>query len=198
MRLSVRFRARAGTIIGMDSPVTLPESPYEILRRLENLLRLGTVAEVAHGRARCRVRTGELLTGWLPWLSVRAGGQKGRTWWPPVVGEQCMLLAPSGDLLNAVALCGVFSTSMPAATDNPTECRTDWSDTDSMVHDSEGGHLVIQCAGSITFKVGGTTLQLTPDGAFVSPDIQGGGRVSLVHHKHTEVRRGNETTGEPE
>lgn len=194
----MRSALRIGTIVTMDSPISQPESPYEIIRRLENLLRLGTVAEVAHQRARCRVRTGELVTGWLPWINTRAGGESGRTWWPPVVGEQCMLLAPGGDLLNAVALCGVFSTANPAGSDRPTECRTDWSPTDNLRHDSDGGHLVIECVGSITLKVGGTTLQLTPEGAFVSPDMQGAGRVSLVHHKHTDVRRGSDTTGEPE
>ena len=40
------FRARAGTIIGMESPITQPESPLEIVRRLENLVRMGTVEQV--------------------------------------------------------------------------------------------------------------------------------------------------------
>ena len=66
----------------MDRPVNQNESPLEILRRVENIVRAGTVAEVRHGKpARCRVRTGDLLTNWVPWMAGRAGGKR-RQWWP--------------------------------------------------------------------------------------------------------------------
>ncbi|WMR36092.1 phage baseplate assembly protein V, partial [Metapseudomonas otitidis] len=39
-----------------------------LARLLENLIRLGTIAEVDHAAARVRVQSGQLLTGWLPWL----------------------------------------------------------------------------------------------------------------------------------
>ena len=56
----MRLRARAGTINCMDRPVDQPESPFEILRRLENLARVGTVEEVRTTKpARVRIRTGE-------------------------------------------------------------------------------------------------------------------------------------------
>ena len=191
------FHARAGTIKRMDSPVNQTESPLEILRRVENLLRAGTVAEVRHGKpARCRVRTGDLLTNWVPWMAGRAGGKR-RQWWPPEIGEQCLLLAPGGDLMNAVAMPGLHSDKAPQGSESETECRTDWSETDHMSHDSNGGHLVIECVGSITFKVGDTVLTLTPQGATVVPDLVGGGHVSLVQHIHGEVRRGGDTSGAP-
>ena len=44
------YRARAGTIKCMDRPIDQPESPFEILRRLENIARVGTIAEVRTGR----------------------------------------------------------------------------------------------------------------------------------------------------
>ena len=34
----------------MDRPVNQNESPLEILRRVENIVRAGTVAEVRHGK----------------------------------------------------------------------------------------------------------------------------------------------------
>ena len=59
----------------MDSPVAQTESPYEIIRRLEGLIRTGTIAAVRHARpARCRVKTGNLTTNWIPWLALRAAG----------------------------------------------------------------------------------------------------------------------------
>ena len=70
----MRFHARTGTIECMESPIAQPESPLEILRRLENLVRLGTIAEVRHAKpARVRVNTGELLPTWGPWIDQRAG-----------------------------------------------------------------------------------------------------------------------------
>lgn len=191
------FRACVGTINGMDRPDSQPTSPLEILRRLENLLRLGTVAEVDHDAARCRVRTGNLTTNWGPWLSLRAGGPNGRQWWAPVVGEQCLLLSPGGDLANAVTLCGIASDPMPAGSASPTECRTDWSATDHFTHDRAGGDLVIECARSITLRVGATVLRLTPDGATITPDLVAADRVSLVQHVHTEVLKGQDNTGAP-
>src|SRR5205085_2193946 len=73
----------------------------ELIRRLEQLLRYGTVAEVDLGAARCRVKSGELLSNWVPWFAQRAG--QTRHWSPPTVGEQCLLLSPGGDTAAAVA-----------------------------------------------------------------------------------------------
>ena len=53
----------------------------ELLRLIHNLIRLGTIAEVDHARARVRVQSGELLTNWLPWIEARAGTT--RDWDPP-------------------------------------------------------------------------------------------------------------------
>ena len=70
----------------MESPIAQPESPYEILRRLENIVRFGTIAAVRHGKpARCRVKTGNLTTNWvhgsLAALAGVEGASGGRPWW---------------------------------------------------------------------------------------------------------------------
>ena len=195
------FRARAGTIIGMESPITQPESPLEIVRRLENLVRMGTVEQVRHGApARCRVRAGELLTNWVPWIALRAGGSaKGRRWSPPAVGEQCLLLAPGGDLGNAVALPGIYSDAMPQGSVEEDMDRTDWSATDYMEHDRATGRLVIDCAQEIEFRIGGERrLLINATGVYGWPDVFGDGRISLVHHLHGGVVPGISSTGEPE
>jgi phage baseplate assembly protein gpV len=43
----------------------------ELIRRLEQLLRYGTIDALDLGAARCRVRSGELLSNWIPWLAQR-------------------------------------------------------------------------------------------------------------------------------
>ncbi|ADU99032.1 phage baseplate assembly protein V [Alicycliphilus denitrificans] len=197
----------------METPIAQPESPYEILRRLENIVRVGTIADVRHSApARCRVRTGNLTTAWVPWLAQRAGGQHGHHWWPPVVGEQCLLLAPGGDLLNAVALPGLYSNAKPQGSADARVFRMDWNEADSMVHDAEMSELTIDCYGAITLKVqdsivqisaksirlaaGGGELIVDENGVTAKPDVTAQG-ISLVKHVHTEVRRGGELSGEP-
>ncbi len=210
----MRFPARASTIKRMDRPVNQNESPLEILRRVENIVRAGTVAEVRHGKpARCRVRTGDLLTNWVPWMAGRAGGKR-RQWWPPEIGEQCLLLAPSGDLLNAVAIPGIPSDKAPQGSESGTECRTDWSETDHMTHDSAtGGTLRIECgqeielrvggavlsikADSITLSVGGGSLTVSDSGVVAHPDVVAS-RISLVGHIHGGVEVGDAKTKAPE
>lgn len=84
----------------------------ELARRLANIVRLGTVAHIDPAQARIRVQSGALLTDWLPWLTHRAGTT--RCWSAPTVGEQVLLISPSGDTAQAVALPALYANDNPA------------------------------------------------------------------------------------
>ena len=208
------YRARAGTINRMESPVDLPESPFEILRRLENMVRAGTVEAVRTGRpARCRIRCGGLLTNWIPWVAGRAGGDAGSVWWPPVVGEQVLMFSPGGDLMNAVALPSAYSDRNPQASDNPKMFRMDFGGSGYMSHDAEGGLLKMETVGSIVLAVmsssvtitegsivleaGGSKLTISAEGVRGTPDVLAQA-ISLVNHQHPGVKRGDDKTDKPE
>ena len=109
-----------------------PETdPQEAARAAGTMLRTGTVVEVDTARALLRFKTGDITTDWLPWFETRAGGARGgRTWWPPVVGEQGMLIAPGGDLARAVVLPGMFSSAMPAGSADADTMRIDFDEAD--------------------------------------------------------------------
>lgn len=128
----------------------------ELVRRIENVVRFGTVTDVDHGRALCRVQVGDMKTEWRPWLTQRAGA--GRRWWPPTAGEQCVLLSPGGELASAFVLPGVFSDEVQPNSDEPTEDRTTWANGDFMVHDSADGSFRLQCTGPI--RINGSTIDL--------------------------------------
>ena len=104
-------------------------------RLIENLIRLGTVAEVDHGSlqykrpARVRVQSGELLTGWLPWTALHAGTTRDRD--PPTVGEQVLVLSPSGQTAQGIAITGLFSALIPAKGDHA--CLHHFTSPDSAV-----------------------------------------------------------------
>lgn len=81
-------------------------------RRIENLLRFGVIAEVDHNAAKARVKSGQILTDFLPFLTLRTGTT--RTWSPPTVGEQCVVLAMSGELTTAAILTGLYTQNSPS------------------------------------------------------------------------------------
>jgi len=45
----------------------------EIMRLITNLIRTGVVTEVDRENWLCRVKTGDLETNWINWLTLRAG-----------------------------------------------------------------------------------------------------------------------------
>lgn len=198
-------RAR-GTLAGMDTQA-------DISRRLENLIRLGTIAAVDPGTARCRVSTGGLETEWLPWLAQRAGTD--RDWNPPSAGEQCLVICPSGDPAVGVVLLGIYSDSAPANDNSLDRRRTTYRDGAVIEYDTathalravlpaggtaeliaDGG---IRIVGDIThqgdyLQTGSQTVSGTVK---VAQDVLAAG-ISLVKHTHTGVMSGPASTGKPQ
>lgn len=92
----------------------------DLSRRLESLIRYGTILDVRPGKPpRVRVKSGGLDSDWLPWLALRAGDTS--DWDPPTRGEQCIVLSPSGEPATGTVLTGLFSDAFPAPSDNPDE-----------------------------------------------------------------------------
>lgn len=158
---------------------TAPEhSPLELYRLLANMIRKGRVEQVRVGSAgdpaACRVRTGDLLTTWVPWMVQAAGGSnQTRHWRTPAKGEPCLLFAPDGDLAQAVALPGIYSSDMPqGAADEDVE-RHDFSASDFWEHKRSAGSLVFNIANAITLNVGDSQLHITPGGiTLTTPDYK--------------------------
>ena len=122
----------------------------ELLRLIENLIRLGTIAEVDHEAARVRVKSGELLSAWVPWVNGRAGTT--RDWNPPTKGEQCVLFSPGGDTANAFATPGLFQQAHPAPSNNPALIGRWYPDGTRVEYDHENR---LEVKGSLTANVGG-------------------------------------------
>lgn len=146
----------------------------EISRRLENLIRFGTIHSVDHAAVRVRVKTGALVTEWLPWIEHRAGSTT--TWDPPTVGEQCAIFAPSGELANAVALVGMHSNTIAPPSHSANEHVTRFPDGGIVTYD-HAGHLytlTVPDGGKIALTIGATTLELRGDGTtLTTPHFEG-------------------------
>lgn len=133
-------------------------------RRLHNAIRYGVVHEADYekGEIRVAVQDGELISDWIPWITLRAG--KDRFWWAPEVDEVVLLLAPSGELSNAVALPATFSNENMNA-DRETVQRTDFFDGAVIQYDREAHSYLVDLSGapagsSVTIKA--ETINLNP------------------------------------
>ena len=184
-----------------------------LARMLENLIRFGTIAEIQMKPPRVRIKTGELLTGWLPWLALRAGSDQ--EWDPPTVDEQVILFSPSGQLANGIALTGIYSTAHPANGDREGLHRRTYRDGTVIEYDSVAHHLnAVLANGGTTNLVstGGITIvgPITHQGDYnqtgnqnvvglvtVSEDVVAA-NISLVKHPHGGVLVGGAKTGKPE
>jgi phage baseplate assembly protein V len=168
-------------------------------RRIETLLRLGTIADIDHDQARVRVATGGLTTDWLPWHTGRAGAT--RQWSPPTVGEQVMVLSPSGEMGAGIVLTGLYSDANGAPSGSPDVVTTVYPDGATVTYDHAQGvlsatgiktaHLAAQSAMTIDCPYVHITGTLTVD-----TDVIGGG-VSLKSHRHGQTQPGSGQTGTP-
>ncbi|EOF8232427.1 TPA: phage baseplate assembly protein V [Yersinia enterocolitica] len=111
----------------------------EILRLLRNLIRIGTVAEVDLDQALCRVATGDNITGWLNWLTLRAG--QSRSWWAPSEGEQVLILSLGGELDTAFVLPGIFSDDFPPPSASADGLYLAFPDGATLHYEPESGEL---------------------------------------------------------
>lgn len=168
-------------------------------RLLENLIRLGTVAEVDPVKARVRVQSGGITTTWLPWLAPAAGAD--REWTPPTFGEQVMVLSPSGVLAQGVVLRGLFSSLIPANGDREALRRTTYRDGAVIEYDSAahalraqlpaGGTAALVATGGIRIEgdithIGNLTQQgdqAITGGITTTADVVADG-ISLINHTH--------------
>lgn len=111
-------------------------------RRLNNLLRVGTVHAVDYKKAVARValQEGETITDWLPWLTARAGGDL--FWWAPEPGEVVLVGSLSGELHNGFIWPAAFSNgNQPAA--RSSVCRAVFADGTLIEYDRKAHALRI-------------------------------------------------------
>ncbi|MAM57368.1 MAG: baseplate assembly protein [Salinicola sp.] len=157
----------------------------ELLRLIHNLVRLGTIAEVDHQAARVRVKSGDMLTTWLQWLTLRAGTTL--DWDPPTIGEQVILFSPGGDPASGVALTGLFSTAHPAPTNAPTLWRRVFPDGAVIEYDHGASHLAATLPGSasiyaqadVTVTTASALTATAAGGATINANVVINGNVTL-------------------
>lgn len=188
--------ARASVTIGDMENLT------DLIRRLENLLRAGTIADIDPEAPRCRVKTGGLVTGWLPFFAPRAGTDS--EWDPPSKGEQCLVLSPSGNPATGFVLFGIFSDQFPSPDNKLSRRRRKYRDGAIVDYDTETHTL------TATLPEGGKVELIVPSGLKIKGDVDidglvnvtkdvlaGAQKISLVNHRTKGVMKGTDISLEP-
>lgn len=170
-------------------------------RRLHNLATIGTVFEIDSNNQTMRLNVGELQTDHLPIPTVSAG--QVRIWRCPSIGEQFLLISPSGDLANAIPVVSLFSEHNPTPSTDQNEIFVRFNDSDLLkIHTTDSQlHLTIDntTLDSTVLITGDLTVNGTihADGVIHSAsDVTA--KVSLNSHTHGGVQGGRSSTGTPQ
>ena len=187
----------------------------ELIRLLENILRVGVVIAVDEESWRVRVQSGELQTDWLRWNTTRAGAFS--IWVPPSVGEQVWLGCIGGNPETAVIIGSLYSSDNPAPGSSLKEIVLTAPDGASFRYDAEASALEaqgmktahIKASASVTLEtpvvectdhLKARTFELTEGGTMKGNVTHSGGSLSsngvTVHsHVHGGVQGGSSNTG---
>lgn len=189
----------------------------ELIRLLENIIRIGVIFAVDEKRWLVRVKSGELETNWLRWNTTRAGAFS--IWVPPSVGEQVWMGCIGGNPETAVIIGSLYSSDHPSPGNSLKEIVLTAPDGARFSYDAQAGALeaqgmktahikasvgvtletpVVECTSLLKAR----TFQLMEGGTMTGDITHSGGALSsngvtLHAHVHGGVQGGNSDTGGP-
>ncbi|MFK7866221.1 MAG: phage baseplate assembly protein V [Alphaproteobacteria bacterium] len=114
----------------------------DLERRMNGMISFGTIHCVDYNQAKACVKIGEITTNYLPMIASRAGHNQ--SWSPYEIGEQVMILSPSGEIDQGWIMGSVFSNHHPANGDNPDIHRMNYKDGAILEYDRAAHHLKAQ------------------------------------------------------
>lgn len=144
------------------------QNARETDRRMHSNIKLGVIESVDYENAKAKVQlANNHVTGPLNWLEHNAYGDK--SWNPPKVGEQVVILSESGNLANAVILKGIYQNNhrVTEFEDGNVE-QIEFTDSTKIKYNKSNKKLSadVNDAGSIAFTVGNSNINIT-DGSIV-------------------------------
>lgn len=141
----------------------------ESSRQFLNGIRKGTVAAV--DGALCRVESGDLSTDWIQWFIPFAGNTI--EWLAPSIGEGVMLLCPSGDPAQAVALRGFYSEDFPPPSTDAAKHVRKYADGATVAYDMAAHSLTAElpAGATVTITAPGAVTVNTKDATIKADDV---------------------------
>ncbi|MBZ9850116.1 phage baseplate assembly protein V [Mesorhizobium sp. CA14] len=176
----------------------------DLERRVSNSVLVGKVSQVDHAKARYRVKAGKFESDWLPFTSARAG--ETRTYDSLDVGEQVVIVSPSGDPSQGI-IVGSIATQAKQAADKGNIHRTIYPDGTVVEYDheakaykmdvAEGGSYALNIGGGASIHASGGAIKIKAPGAIdiESATLTHNGKDISYLHEHTGVEPGGANTG---
>ncbi|WP_374699403.1 phage baseplate assembly protein V [Wolbachia endosymbiont (group A) of Limnophora tigrina] len=128
----------------------------ELRRKLANIVRIGIVKKIDYEKAKVKVKIGEFLTDFLPWITNRA-----ESWSPPNIDEQVIVLSPLGELSLGVVLPAIYQEKCPPPENKKEVNSVKFQDGTRFTYDKGKHHLEIEVVDKITLKVGESSVEMT-------------------------------------
>lgn len=135
-------------------------STADLNRRIENLLRIGTIAEADFAAKQIRVQSGELLTNWLPWPCEI--GRNFTRWRPLRVGTQVILGSVSGEPEQAVILGMLYSQSLTSPSDDENVDLIQFDDGSYVKHNASDNTTHLHSIGQLSLSSDAPITVTTP------------------------------------
>ncbi|MGU2289668.1 phage baseplate assembly protein V [Pseudomonas aeruginosa] len=136
-------------------------------RMIAALLMPCTVEALQLTPPRVRVRSGDWVSGWLRWHSQAAG--QARHWRAPSLGEQGVLLSPSGRPEAGTFIPGLYGDAGPPADNRDTVEVWKFPDGGVLEYDWDAhSYSVTLPAGTVAVTVGGSSVTVTPGSIDIS------------------------------
>lgn len=157
-----------------------PWGQADLERRLANMVRIAVIQAVDCTNRKIRVVAGGFSSAWLPWPTET--GRNFRHWRPLRPGQQVVLVAPSGDLAQAVVVGMLYSESLGAPESAENRDTILFDDGTRIQYDSAEHHLQLT-VGKSTISAKQDSLCLTSGGSSLLLDEAGitlkGARIDL-------------------
>ena len=164
----------------------------QLFRRFENLIRIGTIADIDYPGKRLRVKSGELLTDWLAWPADI--GRNFNHWRPLRNNTQVVLACPSGDPAQALIISMLYCSQLDAPSTDEAIDLVQFNDGTELQYDSASATLTITTTGKTAITA--PEIEITGQ----SGDVVVNG-ISLVSHTHPQNngndQGGGTNTGQP-
>lgn len=161
-------------------------------RQIGDIARMGVIESVDLAAARVTVAIGDLVTGPLPWLAMRAGSVK--IWAPPSAGEQVLVIFPEGDIAAGVVLPGIYCEDNAAPTAEDL-VWIEFADGSKVTFDHESHELSVVLPVDGKLRVVGD-IEVT--GKITASEDVLVGPVSLKDHVHLGVTPGGGLSQKPQ
>ncbi len=156
----------------------MSQSPSDLMRLLDNVVCLGTIAEVDHAAAKVRLDLSGRRTGWLPYPAEI--GANFRRWRPLRVGTQVLAACPSGNPANAVIVQFLYTDALPPSANSGAVDLIQFDDGTIVRHDSGARRTEITSPGGTLVLDATNVVIRTGEGGYFQLDHAG--KVTRLTH----------------